>query len=120
MICHDILRESTSRFVQLAAAIALSHHERHDGLGYPNGLAGNAIPIGARIVAIANVFDAMCSPRPWRDALPVSEAVEHIRTHSGTRFHPDCVAAFNRGLARILEIQRAFAGPPAVAAPAGA
>lgn len=119
-IGNDILRESSSRFVQLAASIALSHHERHDGLGYPQKLAGNAIPLAARIVAIADVFDAMCSPRPWRDALPVSEAVEHIRTQSGTRFHPDCVAAFDRGLARILEIQRAFAGPPSVAAPTGA
>lgn len=108
---HDILRESSSRFVQLAAAIALHHHERWDGAGYPHGLAGEAIPLPARIVAVADVFDAMTSPRIWRPAHAMQATVEHIRGERGRAFDPDVVDAFGRSLERIQGIRRAFAGP---------
>jgi two-component system response regulator RpfG len=111
-IGHDILRESSSRFVQLAAGIALHHHECYDGNGYPDGLAGENIPLPARIVGLADVFDAMTSERAWRPAHPVEAAVEFIRAQRGVRFDPACVDAFISVLPRILEIRRAFVGPP--------
>jgi two-component system response regulator RpfG len=67
-IGHEILRDSQSRFVQLGAVIALRHHERWDGSGYPGGLRGDAIPLAARIVALADVFDALLSERPYKPA----------------------------------------------------
>jgi HD-GYP domain-containing protein (c-di-GMP phosphodiesterase class II) len=108
---HDILRESSSRFVQLAASMALHHHERWDGSGYPDGLRGSDIPLAARIVGLADVFDAMCSDRAWRPALGVGEVVDHIVAGRGTAFDPDCVDAFRGALQRVLEIRRAFSGP---------
>ncbi len=107
---HDILRESSSRFVQLAATIALSHHERWDGTGYPAGLKGEDIPRPARIVAIADVFDAMTSPRSWRGPLPVDAAVDYIVAQRGLAFDPDCVDAFQRSLHRLVEVHRSFGG----------
>jgi two-component system, response regulator RpfG len=111
-IGHDILRESSSRFVQLAAQIALHHHERWDGSGYPDGLKGDQIPLPARIIGLVDVFDAMTSDRPWRAALGVDEAVDFIETGRGTLFDPACVNAFHRNLPRILEIRRAFMAAP--------
>jgi two-component system response regulator RpfG len=108
---HDILRESGSRFVQLAASIALHHHERWDGTGYPQGLAGDRIPLAARIVAVADVFDAMTSDRAWRPAHPVDQVVAHIDAQRGQAFDPVVVDAFHRAMPRILEIRRAFTGP---------
>lgn len=108
---HDILRESGSRFVQLAAGIALHHHERWDGSGYPHGLAREAIPLPARIVALADVFDAMTSARPWRPAHPVDEVVAYVDAQRGRAFDPVLVDAFHRAMPRILEIRRAFTGP---------
>jgi putative two-component system response regulator len=70
------------------------HHERWDGAGYPNGLAGEEIPLGARIFAVADTLDAMTSDRPYRRALPWHEAVKEILTHSGRQFDPDVVAVF--------------------------
>ena len=115
---HDILRESGSRFVQLAATIALHHHERWDGTGYPHGLAGQGIPLAARIVAVADVFDAMTSARPWRAPLAVDAAVSYVESQRGRAFDPDVVDAFHRAMPRILEIRRAYAGP-ALAGPQG-
>ena len=81
-------------FLHLAAEVARSHHERWDGTGYPDGLAGEAIPLAARIVAVADVYDAMTSPRPWRPAHPAADAVAAIRAGSGTQFDPEVVVAF--------------------------
>ena len=69
------------------------HHERIDGAGYPKGLAGHAIPLGARIVAVANAFDAMISHQPYRKARSLEEAVAEIRCCSGTQFDPEVVDA---------------------------
>jgi len=83
-----------SRFLQVAASIALGHHERWDGRGYPRGLAGAEIPLEARIVALADTYDAMCSDRPYRPAREHSRAVEVIRGEAGRQFDPEVCAAF--------------------------
>jgi diguanylate cyclase (GGDEF)-like protein/putative nucleotidyltransferase with HDIG domain len=82
------------RFPWPVVPIVLSHHERWDGNGYPNGLSGEAIPIGGRIVALADVFDALTSTRPYRTAMPREKAIEFIRGGSGTQFDPRVVEAF--------------------------
>jgi putative two-component system response regulator len=86
---HQILTDSDSELLRLAAAIALTHHERFDGRGYPQGLGGEDIPLVGRIVAVADVFDALLSDRCYRPALPVKEAVEVIRKGRGTQFDPE-------------------------------
>ncbi len=82
---------SQIEFLQEAAEIVYSHQERFDGKGYPRGLAGEAIPLGARIFAVADTFDAMTSNRPYRKALPLSAAIEEIRGESGRQFDPRVV-----------------------------
>ncbi len=86
---YEILSGSKSDLLQLAAKIALNHHERWDGSGYPQGLIGEEIPIEARIVAVADVFDALLSDRSYRGALPVEEVVAIIGDESGSHFDPD-------------------------------
>ncbi len=82
------------RFLAGAVEIVRTHHERWDGLGYPFGLRGEAIPMAARIFAIADSFDAMTSDRPYRAALPLDRAVEEIRAGAGTQFDPSVAEAF--------------------------
>ena len=77
-----------------AAAIVLHHHEWYDGRGYPYGLAGDEIPVGARIVAIADAYEAMISDRPYKAALSHLDAVKELRRAQGTQFDPDLVAIF--------------------------
>jgi putative nucleotidyltransferase with HDIG domain len=79
--------------------IILHHHERYDGHGYPRGLAGEEIPLGARILAVADAFDAMTSSRPYRPAMSIEQAVEEIKANRGTQFDPSVVDAFLRYLA---------------------
>lgn len=85
-----------SETIAMAATIARSHHERWDGSGYPDGLAGEDIPVAARIVAVADVFDALVTNRPYRDALTDEEAVAVIDAGAGAQFDPDVVEAFHR------------------------
>jgi putative two-component system response regulator len=92
----EILEGSESDIIRVAATIARSHHEKWDGTGYPQKLSGNAIPIEGRIVAIADVFDALCSERPYKKAWPVDEAHREVLRGSGSHFDPACVAAFDR------------------------
>jgi len=82
---------SRIEFLQEAAEIVYTHQERYDGLGYPRGLKGDAIPLGARIFAVADTFDAMTSNRPYRKALPLATALEEIRIESGRQFDPQVV-----------------------------
>ena len=91
-----ILEGSSSSLMQVAAEIAATHHERWDGTGYPLGLAGEAIPLSGRIVAIADVFDALTSDRPYKKAWSEAEALNHIRANAGQHFDPACVEAFLR------------------------
>jgi putative two-component system response regulator len=81
-------------WMRLARTIALHHHERWDGLGYPRGLIGKEIPLGARIVAVADVFDALTHRRIYRPAFPEARAVEYMRTQSGLHFDPEVIECF--------------------------
>lgn len=92
----EILGDSSSELIQTAQRIAESHHEKWDGTGYPKGLSAASIPIEARIVAIADVFDALCSKRSYKAAWPMADAFREIVNSSGTHFDPACVAAFCR------------------------
>ena len=105
---HDLLKGSASRVLQAGADIALAHHEKYDGTGYPNGLTGEAIPLFSRIVAVADVFDALTSERPYKKAWPLEQAAQHLRDHSGTHFDPQCVAAFLSAWAEVLDIRQRF------------
>ncbi len=98
----DILSESKSSLLQLAATIAATHHERWDGQGYPRRLSGDDIPLAGRIVAVADNFDALTTARPYKEAWSIEQSVVHIRERSGTQFDPACVAAFEVALAEIL------------------
>jgi response regulator RpfG family c-di-GMP phosphodiesterase/methanogenic corrinoid protein MtbC1 len=91
---HRLLRGSSSSILELATTIALSHQEKWDGTGYPRGLTGEAIPIEGRIVAIADVFDALTSDRVYRKAFPVDEAVQMMREQRGRHFDPVLLDAF--------------------------
>ena len=91
---HRLLRGSSSSILEMATVIALSHQEKWDGTGYPRGLVGEAIPIEGRIVAIADVFDALTSDRVYRRAFPVEEAVQMMREQRGRHFDPVLLDAF--------------------------
>lgn len=95
-IGFEILKGSESRILNVAAQIALTHHEKYDGSGYPYGLKGDDIPIYGRIVALSDVFDALLSHRPYKEAWEVERVAETIRTGAGSHFDPACVdALFN-------------------------
>ncbi|RYB01822.1 HD-GYP domain-containing protein [Lichenibacterium ramalinae] len=96
-----ILGDSASDLIRLAAEIAGYHHERWDGAGYPRGLAGEAIPLSARIVAVADVFDAMTTERPYKSALPVGAALAYLSAERSRHFEPRCVDAFLSAYARL-------------------
>ena len=78
----------------MGAIIALGHHEKFDGSGYPNGLHGEDIPLVARIVAVADVFDALVSERPYKHAWPLEEGIDYLKGQRGKHFDPRCVDAF--------------------------
>ena len=90
----SLLTGTSSRLLTLAAEIARTHHERWDGSGYPNGLAAESIPLSGRIVAVADVFDALCSDRVYRKAMPVSDALALMREDRGRHFDPDLFDRF--------------------------
>ncbi|MGX5728095.1 HD domain-containing phosphohydrolase [Metapseudomonas otitidis] len=104
-----IIGEHPSGLLRMAQRIALTHHEKWDGSGYPNGLAGEDIPIEGRIVAIADVFDALTSERPYKQAWPVEEAVAFLREQSGQHFDPDLVELFIQRLPAVLEVKERWA-----------
>ncbi|MBD8906935.1 HD-GYP domain-containing protein [Methylorubrum zatmanii] len=91
---YHMLHDSPSRLLQIAAEIALTHHERWDGSGYPRGLKGEEIPRSGRIVAVADVFDALVSARSYKPAWPLEKARAHLEAEAGRHFDPACVAAF--------------------------
>ena len=98
----DILSQSHAPVFQLAAEISLAHHEKWDGSGYPHGLAGTDIPLSARIVAVADVFDALTMRRPYKEAWDINRAIDHIKASSGSHFDPDVVNALNEKIAEVL------------------
>lgn len=103
-----ILGNAKAAVLQLSEIVALTHHEKWDGSGYPRGLKGADIPLPGRIVAVADVFDALTSQRSYKPALSVAEAVGIIRTDSGRHFDPDVVDAFMRSLDRITAIHAEY------------
>jgi len=102
---YELLKNSTSRVLQAGAEIALGHHEKFDGSGYPNGLSGDAIPIFSRIVAVADVFDALTSERPYKKAWTLEEAVDFLNAGAGSHFDPQCVKAFLNAFDDVLAIR---------------
>ena len=94
VIGEKILSASSSRVVRVAAAIAGTHHERWDGSGYPRGLSGEGIPLEGRIVAVADVFDALTSKRPYKPAFAFDKAIGIMREGRGTHFDPRPLDAF--------------------------
>lgn len=105
---YEILKGSSSKVLQAGAAIARAHHEKFDGTGYPGGLAGQDIPIFSRIVAVADVFDALTSERPYKKAWTLEQAVEHLESNAGSHFDPACVAVFMAHWDEVLEIRQRF------------
>lgn len=101
----EILKDGNSDLLSLASEIALSHHEKWDGTGYPNGLAGNAIPQSGRIVAVADVFDALTSPRPYKKAWSIDASVNYISENAGVHFDPEVVEQFKKCLPEVLKIR---------------
>ena len=108
VIGYDILKDSSSKVLQAGADIARAHHEKFDGTGYPSGLRGENIPIFSRIVAVADVFDALTSERPYKKAWSLEQASEHIKANSGSHFDPGCVNAFFEQWDAVLEIRQRF------------
>ncbi|MDJ0776333.1 MAG: response regulator [Gammaproteobacteria bacterium] len=108
IIGHSILSNSQSRYIQTGSIIALNHHERFDGTGYPNGIAGKDIPLVARIVAVADVYDALVSTRPYKRAWEEKDAQDYLHQHAGTQFDPICVEAFFERLDNIMQIHSTF------------
>jgi two-component system, response regulator RpfG len=111
---HRILADSACELIQLGAAIASAHHERWDGTGYPHGLRETAIPIAARVVAVADVFDALTTRRPYKEPMPLAVAREYLVNNMGRQFDPACVDAF---LSRWDEIVAIAAGKSTMAQP---
>jgi putative two-component system response regulator len=106
---HGILCKSEQRIIRVAARIALQHHERWDGGGYPRGLAGEEISPEGRITAIVDVFDALSSKRVYRDARPLSEVLATLRGCRGTHFDPELLDVFLAHAEDFIAITREYA-----------
>jgi putative two-component system response regulator len=100
-----ILEAPRSPLLVMAAEIALTHHERWDGSGYPLGLAGEDIPLAGRITAVADVFDALSSHRPYKPAYPIDKCFGILRAESGSHFDPKIVDAFLSQREQVLRTQ---------------
>ncbi len=108
MFGYEILKDSSSKVLQAGAEIARAHHEKFDGSGYPSGFKGDEIPIFSRIVAVADVFDALTSERPYKKAWTLDRAAEHIKANAGTHFDPKCVDVFFANWDNLLQIRQRF------------
>lgn len=106
---ESILGNAESPVLQMARRISLTHHEKWDGTGYPLGLVGVEIPIEGRITAVADVFDALSSKRPYKEAFPLDKCFAILEEGRGKHFDPDCLAAFFAARQEILEIRIDFA-----------
>lgn len=109
---YTILSDSESRLIAVAATMALTHHEKFDGSGYPKGLKGEDIPLYGRIVAVADVFDALTSPRPYKRAWTLEEASQFLKENSGSHFDPQCVEAFFNVWDAVLAIHARYQDVP--------
>jgi len=107
-------RDADHDLLQMAASIALCHHERWDGQGYPRGLKGNQIPLAARIVALADVYDALTSDRPYKYALSQEQTVEVLEGGPGSHFDPEVYAAFEKLTKQFRAIRNRLSDEPCV------
>lgn len=108
MIGYDILKDAKSDYLQAGAIIALSHHEKYDGSGYPSKLKGEDIHIYGRIVAVADVFDALTSQRPYKKAWEIDEAMNFLKENSAKHFDPKLVDIFITNKEEVLSIYSSF------------
>ena len=108
-IGYDILKGSPSKYLSMGAIIALGHHEKYDGSGYPTGLHGEDITIVARIVAVADVFDALVSARPYKQPWTLEDGFAYLASQKGKHFDASVVEAFLANRERLAEIQRQYA-----------
>jgi two-component system response regulator RpfG len=106
LIGFQILQNSPSKYLIMGATIALSHHEKYDGSGYPHGAKGDEIPLEARIVAVADVYDALTSHRPYKTAWSNEDSLAYLTTNKGKHFEPSCVDAFISQYSKVTLIQR--------------
>jgi len=109
LIGAEILGDADSHLLKLAQQVALYHHEKWDGSGYPHGLKGEAIPLEARIVALCDVFDALTSTRPYKSAWSIEETMSHLQAQKGRHFDPQLVDLLAQELPKILEIKARWA-----------
>lgn len=107
-IGYEILKGSSSPVLRMAAEIAASHHEKYDGTGYPDGIAGEAIPLVGRIVAVADVFDALTTTRPYKPAWAIEQARDYLIAGRGKHFDPRCVDAFLGAWSEVLAIRARY------------
>ena len=107
----SMLGDHPSLLLRVAKEVAYSHHERWDGTGYPDGLQGEDIPLSARICAIADVFDALTSDRPYKKAWELEDAVVEINHGKGTQFDPDLIDIFNDTLDEFIAIKEEYQEP---------
>ncbi len=111
-IGHEILAGSGNPVLELAATVALTHHERYDGEGYPRGLKAEEIPEPGRIVAVADVFDALTNGRPHRSAFSISKGLDKLNAGRGSQFDPAVVAAFEAALPEIQSVRKLYPDTP--------
>jgi two-component system response regulator RpfG len=112
VIGHEILKGSASKYVRMGALIALGHHEKYDGSGYPNGLVADHIPLCARVVSVADVYDALTSTRPYKKAWSCDQAFEYVASQAGRHFDPRMVEAFHTMKKQVLQVQQEWRDPP--------
>jgi putative two-component system response regulator len=108
VIGFEVLNANSSPLLKVAAEIAHTHHEKFDGTGYPRGLKGDAIPLFGRIVAVADVFDALTSERPYKKAWRIEEASKWLKEGAGAHFDPACIQAFFSDFDDVLRIKHQF------------
>jgi len=109
-IGHDILKDSKSPVLREAADIALCHHEKHDGTGYPRGIKGEDIPLSAKIIAVADVFDSLLSTRAYKPNWNINQVIHHLEFNKGKHFDPTCVEAFMANMLEALKLRDSFEG----------
>ncbi len=109
LIGAEIIGDCESALLHMAKVVALYHHEKWDGSGYPHGLAGDAIPVEARIVAVSDVFDALTSTRPYKQAWSIEDTMAHMHAQKGRHFEPRLVELLQQNLPAILAIKQRWA-----------
>jgi HD-GYP domain-containing protein (c-di-GMP phosphodiesterase class II) len=108
LIGYEILKDSSSELLQMASLVALDHHERWDGTGYPHGKKGEEISLWGRITSVVDVFDALLSDRPYKKAWSLERAVEHMKELRGKAFDPELIDAFFEDMDEVIDIRERY------------